>query len=167
VLQTATPATPAQLVAPTEKVGWLYKRGGAGGSKLAKSSHLAASPREGTAAAFTLAEGALFATKTLFAWREEAAEGDLVFDEDMIISVMATDGDSGWWTGRIGGIEGIFPANYVERVEEASLNLEPAGGDTAGRAGGLKGKVGHRASWKKRCEPRTWLARTVIILVYL
>ena len=37
---------PAQLVAPTEKVGWLYKRGGAGGSKLAKSSHLAASPQE-------------------------------------------------------------------------------------------------------------------------
>jgi hypothetical protein len=91
-----------------------------------------------------------FAAQTLFAWREEAAEGDLVFDEDTILSVMATEGDSGWWTGRIGGVEGIFPANYVERIEEASLNLEPAGGGTAGRAGGLKGKVGHRASWKKR-----------------
>jgi hypothetical protein len=69
VLQTATPATPAKLAAPTEKVGWLYKRSGAGGSKLAKSSHLAASPREGAAAdpaAFTLAEGALFAAKVRY-----------------------------------------------------------------------------------------------------
>ncbi|KZF20987.1 DUF500-domain-containing protein [Xylona heveae TC161] len=44
--------------------------------------------------------------------------GDLGFKKgDIITIVKRTDKESDWWTGRIGGREGIFPSNYVELVQ--------------------------------------------------
>lgn len=41
--------------------------------------------------------------------------GDLGFKKgDVITIVKRTESEADWWTGRIGGREGIFPSNYVE-----------------------------------------------------
>ncbi len=43
--------------------------------------------------------------------------GDLGFKKgDIITIVKRTESENDWWTGRIGGKEGIFPSNYVEVV---------------------------------------------------
>ncbi|KAK5124944.1 hypothetical protein LTR85_001134 [Meristemomyces frigidus] len=43
--------------------------------------------------------------------------GDLGFKKGEIITIVKrTDNEADWWTGRIGGREGIFPSNYVEVV---------------------------------------------------
>lgn len=43
--------------------------------------------------------------------------GDLGFKKGDIIEVTKrTENETDWWTGRIGGREGIFPSNYVEMV---------------------------------------------------
>ncbi|TKA80283.1 hypothetical protein B0A55_03026 [Friedmanniomyces simplex] len=43
--------------------------------------------------------------------------GDLGFKKgDIITIIKRTENESDWWTGRIGGREGIFPSNYVEVV---------------------------------------------------
>jgi amphiphysin len=45
---------------------------------------------------------------------EAQAEGDLSFSAgDRIEIVTKTDSTSDWWTGRLDGREGSFPANYV------------------------------------------------------
>ena len=41
--------------------------------------------------------------------------GDLTFNQGDIILVLKAEGD--WWTGSFGNKEGIFPANYVKRME--------------------------------------------------
>ena len=44
-------------------------------------------------------------------------DGDLPFKKgDIITIIQKSDSTDDWWTGRIGNIEGIFPANYVELV---------------------------------------------------
>lgn len=43
--------------------------------------------------------------------------GDLPFRKgDVIIILKKSDSQDDWWTGRVNGREGIFPANYVELV---------------------------------------------------
>ena len=43
--------------------------------------------------------------------------GDLGFKKgDVITIVKRTENETDWWTGRIGGREGIFPSNYVDVV---------------------------------------------------
>lgn len=43
--------------------------------------------------------------------------GDLSFDKgDVIVITKKSDSTDDWWTGRINGCEGIFPANFVEVV---------------------------------------------------
>ncbi|KAK3673993.1 hypothetical protein LTR78_006195 [Recurvomyces mirabilis] len=43
--------------------------------------------------------------------------GDLGFKKGEVITIVKrTESESDWWTGRIGGREGIFPSNYVEVV---------------------------------------------------
>ena len=43
--------------------------------------------------------------------------GDLGFKKgDIITIVKRTDNETDWWTGRVGGREGIFPSNYVDVV---------------------------------------------------
>lgn len=43
--------------------------------------------------------------------------GDLTFSLGDIISVVKSDGE--WWTGSFGGRSGIFPANFVKKMETA------------------------------------------------
>ncbi|CAR29110.1 ZYRO0G00792p [Zygosaccharomyces rouxii] len=43
--------------------------------------------------------------------------GDLPFRKGDVITILKkSDSQDDWWTGRVGGREGIFPANYVELV---------------------------------------------------
>lgn len=43
--------------------------------------------------------------------------GDLTFNVGDIISVVKSDGE--WWTGSFAGRSGIFPANFVKKMETA------------------------------------------------
>lgn len=42
-------------------------------------------------------------------------QGDLSFSAGEMITVLKKDGD--WWTGKIGERIGIFPSNYVQKVD--------------------------------------------------
>jgi hypothetical protein len=42
-------------------------------------------------------------------------QGDLTFNAGDVITVTKKDGD--WWTGKIGNTVGIFPSNYVQKVD--------------------------------------------------
>ena len=42
-------------------------------------------------------------------------QGDLSFNQGEYITITKKDGD--WWTGTIGDRTGIFPANYVKKVD--------------------------------------------------
>ncbi|CAE1260660.1 unnamed protein product [Acanthosepion pharaonis] len=56
---------------------------------------------------------------------------DLTFNQGDIITVTAMEGN--WWTGEIGSQSGIFPANYVKKMEvqeEYGGNLEPVAAST-------------------------------------
>ncbi|EFA82833.1 hypothetical protein PPL_04528 [Heterostelium album PN500] len=44
-------------------------------------------------------------------------EGDLEFYVGDIISVITKDDESGWWMGTSNGRTGLFPANYVEEMD--------------------------------------------------
>jgi len=53
--------------------------------------------------------------KAKFAFEGEQ-DGDLSFKKgDMITVIKRTENETDWWTGRVGGREGIFPSNYVEK----------------------------------------------------
>ncbi|KAF2670105.1 DUF500-domain-containing protein [Microthyrium microscopicum] len=44
-------------------------------------------------------------------------DGDLSFKKGDIVTILKrTDNETDWWTGRIGGREGIFPSNYVDVI---------------------------------------------------
>ncbi|CEP17431.1 hypothetical protein [Parasitella parasitica] len=52
--------------------------------------------------------------KALYAF-EGQQQGDLSFQEgDVITIIQKTDSQDDWWTGKINGRQGIFPANYVQ-----------------------------------------------------
>ncbi|KAG6862238.1 hypothetical protein C0995_002169 [Termitomyces sp. Mi166 len=64
----------------------------------------------------TLAPGVIFRAKALWDYNEHGANpGDLSFRGGDIIDVIA-ETNADWWTGRHSGKEGLFPANYVERL---------------------------------------------------
>ena len=43
------------------------------------------------------------------------ADGDLSFKTgDRIVIVKKTESQEDWWTGRLNGVEGVFPGNYVQ-----------------------------------------------------
>lgn len=42
-------------------------------------------------------------------------EGDLSFLQGDVISITKSEGD--WWEGKLHGKQGLFPANYVKKVE--------------------------------------------------
>ncbi|XP_047141172.1 unconventional myosin-Ie isoform X1 [Hydra vulgaris] len=52
--------------------------------------------------------------KTLYTYDPQEAD-ELKFVEGDIIEIIKED-PSGWWTGRLRGKEGLFPSNYVEKV---------------------------------------------------
>ena len=41
--------------------------------------------------------------------------GELSFNQGDVINITKKDGD--WWTGTLGDKTGIFPANYVKKME--------------------------------------------------
>lgn len=45
-------------------------------------------------------------------------QGDLTFNAGEVIAVYKKEGD--WWTGKIGDNIGIFPSNYVQKVDVVS-----------------------------------------------
>lgn len=42
-------------------------------------------------------------------------QGDLTFNAGEVIAILKKEGD--WWTGKIGDLVGIFPSNYVQKVD--------------------------------------------------
>lgn len=46
-------------------------------------------------------------------------QGDLTFNAGDVIMVVKKDGE--WWTGKIGETVGIFPSNYVQKVDVVSV----------------------------------------------
>lgn len=45
--------------------------------------------------------------------------GDLTFNAGDVIAVYKKDGD--WWTGKLNDVTGIFPSNYVSKIEVSRL----------------------------------------------
>jgi hypothetical protein len=67
--------------------------------------------------------------KTLFAWNAAggAAEGDLLFEADTIVELVNDEPGDGWSTGRLSGVEGVYPTAYVQELEpEPEVELPPA-----------------------------------------
>lgn len=48
-------------------------------------------------------------------------QGDLTFNAGDVIGVIKKEGD--WWTGKIGTTIGIFPSNYVQKVDVVSFKF--------------------------------------------
>lgn len=44
--------------------------------------------------------------------------GDLTFNAGEVITVLKKDGD--WWTGKLKNNIGIFPSNYVQKIDVVS-----------------------------------------------
>ena len=51
----------------------------------------------------------------LFAYTS-SEPGDLNFNQGDVVKITKCDGD--WWTGTIGDRTGIFPANYVKKIDQ-------------------------------------------------
>lgn len=50
-------------------------------------------------------------------WMGLSQPGDLSFSKGQVITVTKKSDDvNTWWTGKLDGREGIFPANFVEVV---------------------------------------------------
>ena len=50
-------------------------------------------------------------------------QGDLTFNAGEVITVIKKEGE--WWTGTIDKRTGIFPSNYVQKVDMVSLIVFP------------------------------------------
>ncbi|CAH0548139.1 unnamed protein product [Brassicogethes aeneus] len=50
-------------------------------------------------------------------------QGDLTFNAGEMIAVVKKDGD--WWTGKLGNSVGIFPSNYVQKVDVIMKSKKP------------------------------------------
>jgi len=70
-------------------------------------------PNGGVATATTTTTSALI-VKALFD-HEGEDEDELTFSTGDVIEVIDLS-DEGWWRGRFNGAEGLFPANYVEKL---------------------------------------------------
>lgn len=46
-------------------------------------------------------------------------QGDLTFNAGEVITIIRKEGD--WWTGKLGNAVGIFPSNYVQKVDVVGL----------------------------------------------
>ena len=58
-----------------------------------------------------------FYARVTFAY-EADNEDELSLDVGKVIEVLG-DVEDGWWKGRFGGKEGVFPENFVEKLSEA------------------------------------------------
>jgi len=52
--------------------------------------------------------------QTLYPYEPQEAD-ELSFKEGETVEILKEDA-SGWWTGRLRGKEGLFPANYVQKL---------------------------------------------------
>ena len=50
---------------------------------------------------------------------------ELSLEPGQIVEVLAEE-EEGWWRGKMGGKEGVFPSNFVEIIEEATEPTKPA-----------------------------------------
>ncbi|KAG5342945.1 hypothetical protein C0989_005894 [Termitomyces sp. Mn162] len=72
-----------------------------------------------SASAPTLPPGVIYRAKALWNYNERGENpADLSFRGGDLIDVTA-ETNADWWTGRHNGKEGLFPANYVQRVASA------------------------------------------------
>ncbi|CAO1635523.1 unnamed protein product [Sympodiomycopsis kandeliae] len=74
-------------------------------------------------------------------WAFEANGGpdELKFKEGDIIEIVERNDDN-WWTGKLNGKQGLFPANYVEPYNEPQRNLPPAYGSAVASYDASSGK---------------------------
>ena len=50
---------------------------------------------------------------------------ELSLEPGQIVEVLAEE-EEGWWRGKMGGKEGVFPSNFVEIIEEVAEPPKPA-----------------------------------------
>ena len=50
---------------------------------------------------------------------------ELSLEPGQVVEVIAEE-EEGWWRGKLGGKEGVFPSNFVEIIEEAAEPAKPA-----------------------------------------
>ena len=50
---------------------------------------------------------------------------ELSLEPGQIVEVLAEE-EEGWWRGKMGGKEGVFPSNFVEIIEEGVEPSQPA-----------------------------------------
>lgn len=53
---------------------------------------------------------------------QSVEQGDLSFNAGEMITVLKKEGD--WWTGKIGERTGIFPSNYVQKVDVVNYFID-------------------------------------------
>ena len=49
---------------------------------------------------------------------------ELSLEPGQIVEVLAEE-EEGWWRGKLGGKEGVFPSNFVEIIEESAESVKP------------------------------------------
>ena len=49
---------------------------------------------------------------------------ELSLEPGQVVEVIAEE-EEGWWRGKLGGKEGVFPSNFVEIIEEAAEPAKP------------------------------------------
>ncbi|EIM90807.1 SH3-domain-containing protein [Stereum hirsutum FP-91666 SS1] len=63
--------------------------------------------------------------KALWSYNENGQDpNDLSFQAGDIIEIV-TETNADWWTGKIGGRQGLFPSNYVEKLDSSSVSAPP------------------------------------------
>ena len=50
---------------------------------------------------------------------------ELSLEPGQVVEVLAEE-EEGWWRGKLGGKEGVFPSNFVEILEEPNEQVKSA-----------------------------------------
>ena len=66
----------------------------------------------------------IFCAKVVFSYAADNID-ELSLEPGQIVEVLAEE-EEGWWRGRMGGKEGVFPSNFVEIIEEVAEPSKPA-----------------------------------------
>ena len=62
--------------------------------------------------------------KVVFSYAADEID-ELSLEPGQILEVLAEE-EEGWWRGKMGGKEGVFPSNFVEIIEEVAEPPKPA-----------------------------------------
>lgn len=80
-----------------------------------QSAYSSPAPAPVAAAAPVAAPAAAAETCTALYDYAAQAQGDLSFSAGQVIEIVERTTDTnGWWTGRVNGVQGVFPGNYVQ-----------------------------------------------------